>query len=60
MRTMIHIDNHLFAELKRIAAEMGRTPPAVIQDALRESISRRRKADRVVLPAPNTRPRLFR
>ena len=46
MRTTIHIDNHLFTELKRIAADTGRTLTAVIQDALRESLSRRRKADR--------------
>lgn len=52
MRTTIHIDNHLFAELKRIAADTGRTLTAVIQDALRESLSRRRTADRPVADLP--------
>jgi len=41
MRTTIHIDNDLFAQLKRIAADTERTLTAVIQDALRESLYRR-------------------
>ena len=52
MRTTIHIDNHLFAELKRIAADTGRTLTAVIQDALRESLSRRRNAERPAVDLP--------
>lgn len=45
MRTTIHIDDRLYAELKRIAADTGTTLTAVIQDALRESLSRCRKAE---------------
>ncbi len=43
MRTTINIDDGLMIELKRIAAESGRTLTSVIQDALRESLARRRK-----------------
>lgn len=46
MRTTIHIDDHLFAELKSIAADTGRTLTAVIEEALRESLSRRRVLER--------------
>lgn len=46
MRTTIHIDDSLFAELKGIAARTGRTLTAVIHDALRDSLSRRRNAKR--------------
>ena len=42
MRTTIHLDEGLFAELKRIAASSGRTLTSVINDALRESLSRRK------------------
>ena len=52
MRTTIHIDDHLFAEIKRIAADTGTTPVAVIQDALRDSLSRRRSAERPALELP--------
>lgn len=52
VRTTIHIDNHLFAELKRIAANTGRTLTAVIHDALRESLYRRREADRPAADLP--------
>lgn len=38
MRTTIHIDDHLFAELKKRAADSGRTLAATIQDAVRESL----------------------
>lgn len=41
MRTTLYIDDHPFAEIKGIAAEAGKTPAAVIQGALRESLSRR-------------------
>ena len=46
MRTTIHIDDCLHAELKSIAARTGRTLTAVIQDALKDSLSRRRNAKR--------------
>ena len=52
MRTTIHIDDHLFAELKGIAADTGRTLAAVIQDALRESLSRRRTTERPAVELP--------
>ena len=46
MRTTIRIDDNLFAALKRMAADTGQTLTAVVQDALRESLSRRRVAER--------------
>ena len=52
MRTTIHIDDHLFAEIKGIAAETGKTLAAVIQDALRESLSRRRATERPAVDLP--------
>ena len=52
MRTTIHIDDHLFAELKRIAADTGKTLTAVIQDALRESLSRRRATEQHAINLP--------
>lgn len=47
MRTTIHIDDILHAELKGIAARTGRTLTAVIHDALIDSLSRRRNAKRL-------------
>ena len=52
MRTTIHIDDHLFTELKGIAADTGKTLTAVIQDALRESLSRRRTTKRPTVDLP--------
>lgn len=52
MRTTIHIDDHLFAELKGIAADTGKTLTSVIQDALRESLSRRRATERRAIDLP--------
>ena len=52
MRTTIDIHDQLFAELKHIAADSGRTLTAVIHDAVRESLSRRRTADRPVVELP--------
>jgi hypothetical protein len=46
MRTTIHLDDQLLAQLKRIAAENGRTLTSLIQDAVRESLARRREAPR--------------
>ena len=42
MRTTIRINDHLFAEVKRTAVETNRTLTAVIEDALREMLARRR------------------
>ena len=50
MRTTIRLDDDLLREAKRHAAATGRTLTAVIEDALRETLGRRRK--------PDSRPRL--
>jgi len=42
MRTTVRLDDKLLAEAKKCAAETGRTLTAVLEDALRESLSRRR------------------
>jgi hypothetical protein len=41
MRTTVRLDPHLLAQAKKVAAANGRTLTAVIEDALRESLSRR-------------------
>ena len=41
MRTTIRLDDHLMADLKKLAADTGRTLTRVIEDALREVLSRR-------------------
>jgi hypothetical protein len=50
MRTTIHLPDDLFAKYKRLSVETHRTLTAVIEEALRESVSRRavRKAPRPV------------
>ncbi len=53
MRTTITLDDQLFAEAKRQALKTGRTLAAVIEEALRESLARRRahvRRERVRLP----------
>lgn len=42
MRTTINLPDQLVAQAKKTAAESGRTLTAVIEDALRETLSRRR------------------
>jgi hypothetical protein len=42
MRTTIRLDERLLAEAKKYAAESGQTLTAVLADALRESLARRR------------------
>jgi hypothetical protein len=44
MRTTIRLDERLLADAKKHAAETGRTLTSVIEDALRESLARRRAA----------------
>jgi hypothetical protein len=44
MRTTLTIDDALLAEYKRVAADTHRTLSYVIQDALRETLVRRREA----------------
>jgi hypothetical protein len=56
MRTTIRLDDQLFADLKKMAAEEGRSLAAVIEDALRESMARRRaQSDRVPVRLPTFR-----
>jgi hypothetical protein len=43
MRTTIRLDDDLLREAKRHAVATGRTLTAVIEDALRETLSRRRQ-----------------
>ena len=42
MRTTIRLDDRLLAEVKKYAAESGQTLTAVLTDALRETLARRR------------------
>ncbi len=48
MRTTIRIDDELLRKAKRLAAETGRSLTGLIEDALRETMSRR--------PAPASEP----
>jgi predicted transcriptional regulator len=50
MRTTVRLDEHLLAEVKKYAAESGRTLASVLEDALRDTLARRnaqRKRPRV-------------
>jgi hypothetical protein len=42
MRTTIRLNEKLLAEAKKYAAESGRTLTSVLEDALRETLARRR------------------
>jgi hypothetical protein len=44
MRTTINLDDQLLLEAKQIAAQTGQTLTAVLEDAVREALSRRRQA----------------
>ncbi|MBI2918346.1 MAG: type II toxin-antitoxin system VapB family antitoxin [Chloroflexi bacterium] len=44
MRTTIRLDEELLGEARRVAAETGRTLMAVVEDALREAMAKRRAA----------------
>lgn len=55
-RTTIHLPERLLAEVKKAAAESGRTMTAVIEDALRERLSRR-KQPRAAVRLPVFRPK---
>ncbi len=46
MRKTVRLDEALLREAKRVAATSGRTLTAVIEDALRESLGRRREQPR--------------
>jgi hypothetical protein len=42
MRTTVRLDERLLAEAKKYAAESGRTLTSILEDALRETLARRR------------------
>jgi hypothetical protein len=44
MRTTIRLDDQLLTDAKRLAMESGRTLTAVIEDAVREAVTRRKEA----------------
>ena len=46
MRTTVRLDEHLLSQAKKLAAESGRTLSAVLEDALRETLARRRTRTR--------------
>lgn len=46
MRTTIHLPDDLLGQAKKVAAESNRTLTAVIEDALREALARRRRLSR--------------
>ena len=54
MRTTIHLPDDLLAQIRRLAAESNRTLTAVITDALRETLGRRRRAARPLRVALTT------
>lgn len=41
MRTTVRLDAHLLAEVKKHAAETGKTLTSVLEESLRESLARR-------------------
>jgi hypothetical protein len=55
MRTTIRLDAALLAEAKKLAAETDQTLTAIIEDALRERLARRKSR-----PAPPVRLVTFR
>ena len=48
MRTTIRLNDSLLAEVKKLAADTGRTLTTVVEDALREALARRQR------PKPRT------
>jgi hypothetical protein len=47
MRTTIRLDDQLLTEAKRLALESGRTLTAVIEDAVREVVARRKETPKL-------------
>lgn len=43
MRTTVRLDEKLLADVKKLAVESGRTLTAVLEDALREAVTRRKQ-----------------
>jgi hypothetical protein len=52
VRTTINIDDALLAEARQVAARTGRSLTAVVEDALRESLHRRRRTARPAVELP--------
>lgn len=52
MPTTIQLDDDLHATVKRLAAERGRTMKAIVQDALRESLTRQLQTQRPRIELP--------
>lgn len=52
VRTTIHIDDDLFVELAKAAADTGKSLNAIIQNALREYLYKRRKTERTAVDLP--------
>ena len=52
MRTTIRIDDHLFRRVKERAASTGRTIGAIVEDALRQSLSQGEQEPRRSKPLP--------
>ena len=53
MDAMVPINEQLLREVEVVAAKTGRTVPAVVEDALRETLARRRESPgrkRIFLP----------
>jgi len=46
MRTTVRLNERILAEAKKYAAESGRTLTAVLEDALRETLARRKARTR--------------
>jgi hypothetical protein len=46
MRTTIRLDDQLLTDAKKLAADTGTTLTSVIEDSLRETLSRRRPSSR--------------
>jgi len=55
MRTTIRLDDALLADAKVLAARTGRTLTSVIEDALRESLARRKVGADVRIELPTFR-----
>lgn len=49
MRTTLHIDDYLLSQAKSYAHKKGKTLTAVVQDALREVLARRRATGRKII-----------
>jgi hypothetical protein len=56
MRTSFDLDDQLYREMKRLAAESGRSLKEILEDSLRQSLARRKKTpDRRSITLPTFR-----